>query len=163
MIALRFALLLTFAGAVMLASPGLATAWHYKFQDFFETTGGAAASSVIKAKKCHGGKLGDYKLVSRVASVSTSTELEYEVRATLPVTEKRKRLKDVEVEIDASSNFDPVVLAELTKATADFWNGVSARWKPGKLIFKHPSLVFFGAQVLQPGKNTVDFEPKPGC
>jgi hypothetical protein len=51
----------------------------------------------------------------------------------------------------------------LTQATADFWNTVSARWKPGKLSFKHGSLVIFGAEVLSPGKNTVDFKPKPGC
>ena len=98
-----------------------------------------------------------------MASFATDTELELEVRATLPVTEKRKRLKDVEVEVDASSNFDPTILAELTQVTADFWNTVSARWKPGKLSFKHGSLVIFGAEVLPPGKNTVDFKPKPGC
>jgi hypothetical protein len=159
----RLALLLVLVGVAALAAPGSASAWKYKFQDFFDTSGGAAAASVIKAKKCHGGKLGNYKLVSRVAGFATQTELELEVRATLPVTERRKRLKDVEVEVDASSNFDPMVIAEMTQATADFWSGVSVRWKPGKLKFKHPSLIFSGAQVLAPGKNTVDFKPKPGC
>ncbi|MGH2960951.1 MAG: hypothetical protein ACRDL3_01970 [Solirubrobacterales bacterium] len=148
---------------VALAAPSAASAWRYKFQDFFDTSGGAAASSVIKAKKCHGGKLGNYKLVSRVASVAQTTELHYEVKATLPVTEKFKPLKDIEVTVEASDNFDPDVLTELSNATAEFWKTVSARWKPGKLKFKHGSLVVFGAEVLPPGKNTVKFKPKPGC
>jgi hypothetical protein len=159
----RVRLLTLVLAAAMVAVPGTASAWHYKFQDFFGTSGGAVGASVIKAKKCHGGKLGNYKLVSRVGGFATETELELEVRATLPVTEKRKRLKDVEVEVDATSNFDPAVIAEMTKATVDFWNTVSARWKPGKLKFKHGSLVFFGSEVVAPGKHTEAFKPKPGC
>jgi hypothetical protein len=146
-----------------LAVPSSASAWRYKFQDFFDTSGVATASSVIKAKKCHGGKLGNYKFVSRVASVSGSTELHLEVKARLPVTEKFKPLKDIEVNVEASDNFDPGILAELAQATGDFWDTVEARWKPGKLKFKHGSLVFRGVEVVPPGKNKVKFKPKRGC
>ena len=48
------------AAVAALAVPSSAAAWHYKFQDFFDTSGGAVAASVIKAKRCHGGKLGNY-------------------------------------------------------------------------------------------------------
>jgi hypothetical protein len=158
-----FALLLTVATVAALVVPSSAAAWHYKFQDFFDTSGGAAAASVIKATKCHGGKLGNYKLVSRVSSVAESSELLLEVKAKLPVTDKFKPLTDIEVHVEASDNFDPNILAELTSATGDFWDTVSARWKPGKLTFKHGSLVIFGSETLAPGKNTVNFKPKPGC
>jgi hypothetical protein len=158
-----FALLLTVAAVAALVIPSSAAAWRYKFQDFFDTSGGAAAASVIKAKKCHGGKLGNYKFVSRVSSESASTSLLLEVKSKLPVTEKFKPLKDIEVNVEASDNFDPSILAELTRATGDFWDTVSARWKPGKLIFKHGALVIFGTETLAAGKNTVEFKPKPGC
>jgi hypothetical protein len=159
----RGRLLILVLAVTILAAPSSASAWRYKFQDFFDTSGGAAASSVIKAKKCHGGKLGNYKLVSRVASVSSSTELLLKVNAKLPVTKKFKPLKDIEVSVEASDNIDPSIVVELTEATGDFWETVSARWKPGKLKFKHGSLVIFGAEVVAPGKNTVKFKPKRGC
>jgi hypothetical protein len=151
------------AAVAALAVPSSAAAWHYKFQDFFDTSGGAVAASVIKAKKCHGGKLGNYKFVSRVVSSAGDSELELEVKNKLPVTEKFKPLTDIEVNVLASENFDPSVVAEVVRATGDFWETVSARWKPGKLTFKHGSLVIFGNETLAPGKNTVDFKPKPGC
>jgi hypothetical protein len=158
-----FALLITVAAVAALVIPSSAGAWHYKFQDFFDTSGGAVAASVVKAKKCHGGKLGNYKLVSRVISSAGDTELFLEVKSKLPVTEKFKPLTDIEVNVQASDNFDPSILAEITSATGDFWETVSARWKPGKLKFKHGSLVIFGSETVAPGKNTVDFKPKPGC
>lgn len=158
-----FALLLTVAAVAVLVIPSSAAAWHYKFQDFFDTSGGAVAASVIKAKKCHGGKLGNYKFVSRVVSSAGDSELELEVKNKLPVTEKFKPLTDIEVNVQASENFDPNIVAEMIRATGDFWETVSARWKPGKLTFKHGSLIIFGSETLAPGKNTVDFKPKPGC
>jgi hypothetical protein len=146
-----------------LVVPSTASSWHYKFQDFFDTYGSANAASVIKAKKCHGGKLGNYKFASRVVSTAGETELFLEVKAKLPVTERFKPLKDVEVSAEASDNFDPHVLAEVVSATGNFWDTVEARWKPGKLKFKHGSLVMFGSEVVPPGKNTVKFKPKRGC
>jgi hypothetical protein len=156
-------LLLALVGVLALAVPSSALAWKYKFQDFFDTSGGAAAASVIKAKKCHGDKLGKYDFASRVASVSGDTELHLEVLARLPVTEKFKPLTQIEVTVEAVGNFDPALLDQMRDATFDFWNTVSARWKPGKLTFKHGSLVIFGNEVLPEGKNTVPFKPKPGC
>jgi hypothetical protein len=35
--------------------------------------------------------------------------------------------------------------------------------QPGKLKFRHGSLVIFGAEVLALGRNTFDFTPKPAC
>ena len=156
-------MLLALVGVLALVAPSSASAWKYKFQDFFDTSGGAATASVIKAKKCKGGKLGNYNLVSRVFSGAGDTELLLEVRSRLPVTEKFKPLTDIEVNVEASDNFDPSIIAELTQATGAFWETVSARWKPGKLTFKHGSLVIFGNEVLPAGKNTVPFKPKPGC
>jgi hypothetical protein len=160
---MRIRLIVLLVAVAALAVPGTASAWHYKFQDFFDTSGSGSAASVIKAKKCHGGKLGNYKFVSRVVSVAGDSELLLEVKAKLPVTEKYKPLKDVDVRADASDNFDPNVLAEMVSATGNFWDTVEARWKPGKLKFKHGSLVMFGAEVVPPGKNTVKFKPKRGC
>jgi hypothetical protein len=51
----------------------------------------------------------------------------------------------------------------MIQATGAFWDTVCARWKRGKLTFKHGSLVIFGNEVVPPGKNTVPFKPKPGC
>jgi hypothetical protein len=159
----RVTLLLALTGVLALSVPSSAPAWKYKFQDFFDTAGGAAAASVIKAKKCHGGKLGNYDFASRVASVAGDTELHFEVLAKLPVTEKFKPLTHVEVTVEAVGNFDPALLDQMRDAAFEFWSGTSARWKPGKLTFKHPSLVMFGNEVVAAGKNTVDFKPKPGC
>jgi hypothetical protein len=72
-------------------------------------------------------------------------------------------VKDIEVNVEASDNFDPSLIAQMTEATGNFWDAVETRWKPGKLKFRHGSLVIFGAEVLAPGTNTVDFKPKPGC
>jgi hypothetical protein len=159
----RVTLLFVLVGVMALAAPNSASAWKYKFQDFFDTSGGAAAASVIKAKKCHGGKLGNYDFASRVASVAGDNELHLEVLAKLPVTEKFKPLTQIEVTVEAVGNFDPALIDQMRDATFEFWSGTSARWKPGKLTFKHPSLVIFGNEVVAAGKNTVDFKPKPVC
>jgi hypothetical protein len=98
----RACLLVAIAAVAALAAPSSAAAWHYKFQDFFDTSGSASAASVIKAKKCKGGKLGNYKFASRVSSILQSTELFLEVKAMLPVTEKFKPMKDIEVMVEAS-------------------------------------------------------------
>jgi hypothetical protein len=159
----RLVLVAGIAAIMVLGSSGSASAWQYKFQDFFDTYKSANASSVIKAKKCHGGKLGLYNFVSRVYSGAGDTELFLRVKAKLPVTEKFKLLQQVDVQVEASPNFNPDMIAQLVQGTGDFWDGVKARWKPGKLTFSHPALVLFGNQVLAAGKNTVAFKPKQGC
>jgi hypothetical protein len=159
----RLASTLGIASVIVLGGSGSASAWQYKFQDFFDTSGSANASSVIKAKKCQGGKLGTYDFVSRVYSGAGSSELFLQVKAKLPVTKHFKPLTKVDVRAEASPNFDPSLIAQMVQATGDFWEGVKARWKPGKLTFTHPALVIFGSQVLAAGKKTVAFKPNPGC
>jgi hypothetical protein len=157
-------------GVGALAAPGSASGWHYKFLDFFDfAPPNASGTSVIKAKKCHGGKLGTYKYRSRTEAQGGETELAIEVRAKLPVTEKFKPIKDVEVIVEASDNIDPVIPVEISEKLADFFSGTEARWKPNKhkLIFDHPALSFsfgfFEQHVLPAERVAVKFKPKPGC
>ena len=161
--------MLTVVFAALLAlSPASASAWKFVFQDFLDTHSqggnqGLAAGHTV-AKKCHGGMLGDYDLVSRVHAEGGDTEITHIVHATLPVTGKWRHLDDVEVVIHASDNFDPDVIAELTAAYGEFWEGVFARFEaPDELGIRHPDLVVFGHTLLESDHFILEFKPKKGC
>jgi hypothetical protein len=163
----RSTLLLAIVCAALVALPGSASAWKYVFQDFLDThsqggnQGLAAGHSV--AKKCHGGKLGNYDFVSRVHAEGGDTEITHIVTAILPVTTKWEHLKHVDVVIHASDNFDPDVIAELTEAYGEFWEGVFVRYSPGELEIRHPDLVVFGNTLLESDRLIQEFTPKKGC
>jgi hypothetical protein len=160
-------LLLGLVCAALLALPASASAWKYVFQDFLDThsqggnTGVAAGHSV--AKKCHGGKLGNYDFVSRVHAEGGDTEITHIVHATLPVTTKWEQLKHIDLVIHASDNFDPDVIAELSAAYGEFWDGIFVRYSPDELEVRHPDLVVFGNTLLQSDRFIQEFKPKQGC
>lgn len=163
----RSTLLLAIVCAALVALPGTASAWKYVFQDFLDThshggnTGVASGHSV--AKKCHGGKLGNYDFVSRVHAEGGDTELTHIVKAVLPVTTKWEHLKHVDIVIHASDNFDPDIIAELTDAYGEFWEGIFVRYSPGELEIRHPDLVVFGNTLLESDRFIQEFTPKKGC
>jgi hypothetical protein len=159
----RFPLLLAIACAALLALPASAFAWKYVFGDFIGTKDGAVFAAHASAKKCSGGKLGTYKLVSRGHASGGETELNFEVRADLPVTRKWKQLRDVNLSFQASDNYPPEVLVELVNAYTDFWENNFVRWSPGKLHIRHQGLVVFGQQILAPDEHKEKFKPKKGC
>jgi hypothetical protein len=165
----RAALLPVLAGVAALAIPSAASAWHYKFLDFLQLTPNASGAGVTTAKKCHGDKFGTYKFRSRAEGQGGQTEFAVDVRAKLPVTEKYKPIRDVEVVVESSSNIDPMIPAAISEGLADFFSGTEVRWKPhpSHLVFDHPALsyTFFGnpVEVVPAGKFAVKFKPKPGC
>jgi hypothetical protein len=165
----RITLLLALVGVTALAAPAAASAWHHKFQDFLQLTPNASSAAVTTAKKCHGDKFGTYKFRSRAEGQGGQTEFAVDVRAKMPVTEKYKRMRDVEVVVESSQNIDPMIPIAISEGLTDFFDGTEVRWKPhpSHLVFDHPALVytFFGSpvEVVPAGKFAVKFKPKPGC
>jgi hypothetical protein len=162
MISRRYGLLLVLAVSVALAAPSSAGAWQYKFQDFFAFQQGSIATSVITAKKCNGGMLGNYDFRSFVSSESGGqTSIEIEVEARMPVTNQSKPMKNVTVAVTGS--IEPAFLEEARNALFNFFSSVNVKYKPDKLIFEHGPLVIFGAQTVAAGTDKTKFKPKPGC
>jgi len=151
------------AATVAMVVPTGASAWKWIFQDFFAAQSGATGSAFAVAKKCKGGKLGFYKFESRAEGAGGDTEFQVEVTLDLPVFEKFKRFRDVDVEVRASQNFDPMIVNEILNAYTDFWEGGESRWEPGEITFRHPELVVFGNQILSQGVHKEDFKPKDRC
>ncbi len=149
------------AGALLV--PSGASAWKWVFQDFFDVKGGGIGFAYAVAKKCKGGKLGYYKFESRAGGSGGDTEFEIEVTLDLPVFNKEKPLKDVNVAVKHSANFDEATVIAIVNAYTDFWEGGSAEWSPGEITFHHPELVVFGNQILSEGVHKEDFEPKDKC
>jgi hypothetical protein len=153
-------------GGLLLAVPATASGWKYVFQNFLDVQGGGVASGRSVATKCHGGKLGNYDFVSRVHAEGGDTEITHVVTAILPVTTGWEHLKHADVSIQASNDFPPDVLAELTSAYGEFWDGVFVRYKHqdgGELHIRHPDLVVFGNTLLESDRLIQEFKPKQGC
>ena len=123
----------------------------------------ASAPPTPVAKKCKGGKLGYYKFVSIAHAEGGDTELSVEINADLPVFSQWKPLKNPQVSIQASDDFDPNVVAEIASAYGDFFDGIETKWSPGDLLFKHPALIVFGNEILSEGKHLETFKPKDKC
>ena len=85
------------------------------------------------------------------------------VKLDLPVFEKFKSTKDVQINVDASDDFDQNVINEIIGSYGAFWDDTKARWSPGELTFKHPDLIVFGNLVLAQGTHLEDFKPKDKC
>jgi hypothetical protein len=151
--------------AALLALPASAGAWKYVFNDFLDSQGGGVAAGHSVATKCHGGKLGNSDFVSRVHAEGGDTEITHIVHAILPVTSKWEHLKQIELAIHASDNFDDEVLAELQHAYGEFWEGVLVRYegKDQELEIRHPDLVVFGHTLLESDRFFQEFKPKQGC
>ena len=149
--------------AAALLAPSGASAWKWVFQDFFAVQGGGIGSAFAVAKKCKGGKLGYYKFRSAAGGYGGETEFEIEVTLKLPVFEKWKPFKDVNVQVQASDNFDQATVIAIVNAYTDFWEGGESKWEPGELTFRHPELVVFGNQILSQGVHKEDFKPKDKC
>jgi hypothetical protein len=149
----------------LLVLPASASAWKYVFQDFLDSQGGGVAAAHAVAKKCHGGKLGNYDFVSRVHAEGGDTEITHVVTAILPVTSKWEQLKHVDLTIHASDNFPPDVLLELQSAYGEFWDGVFVRYdaKDEDLEIRHPDLVVFGNTLLEADRFFQEFKPKKVC
>jgi len=159
----RLGFLLVLACVVVLSAPGAASAWKWTFQDFLEEKGQAFSSSLITARKCHGGKLGPYKFRAINYTTSGNVQLTFEVTAELPVTPKFKSIKDVDVGFQASEQFHPGILAAIAEAYGAFFDQTNVRWDPGDLTFKHPALIVFGSEILSEGVHKEDFKPKDKC
>ncbi|MQA74185.1 MAG: hypothetical protein GEU88_07590 [Solirubrobacterales bacterium] len=143
--------------------PASASAWKYVFQDFIDARGAGVSAGHTSAKKCSGRMLGTYDFVSRVHSEGGETQITQVAHADLRVTRKWHRLKDVNLTIQASDDFDPEIIAELADAYTDFWETLFVRWSPGELHIRHQGIVVFGSQLLEPGQPTEKFKPKRGC
>ena len=157
------AILVAVAFAVALIAPASASAWKWVFNDFFASQGGGAGAAEAVAKKCHGGKLGYYNFRSTATGEGGETEFTVEVKLDLPVFEKWKSFKNVNVSVDHSENFDPNVAAEIAGAYQDFWEEGESKWEPGELTFRHPKLVVYGQEILSKGVHKEDFKPKDKC
>ena len=156
--------ILVAALVIAIAIPASAGAWKYVFNDFFAVQGQGIGTAFAVAKKCKGGKLGYYDFRSAAGGFGgTDTEFEIVLEAKLPVFAKWKPLKDQTLEINASDDFDPATIAEISSAYGAFFDGIETKWSPGELLFKHPPLVVFGNEILSEGKHLEDFKPKDKC
>lgn len=154
--------------AVALAVAGLvsaprANAWKYVFQDFFDVEKGAIGSAWAEAVKCKGDMLGTYHFVSRVEGSAGDTEVLHRVRADLPVTPKWRQLSDVDLRLQVPADFDPDVTAEILRGFGEFYDHMWVRWRPGRLVIRHPGVTIFGAEIVPPDEFKRKFKPKPGC
>ncbi|MFL5870400.1 MAG: hypothetical protein ACJ75R_04920 [Solirubrobacterales bacterium] len=162
----RAILLSAIAAAALLAAVPAASAWHYTFQDFFDSQGSAIGAAVATARKCGpGGKEGVYDYRSHSLASGGQTEFEVEVTGKMSARDNWEKFKHAHVTTDASPNVPEEVVVEVTRALAEFHQTVFTRWKgPGhKLEVRHGELVMFGNQVLEPGESQTKFDPKPGC
>jgi hypothetical protein len=147
---------------VVLASPAVAGAWTWNLQNLDLGAGGTAK---VVAKKCKGGKLGNYHVVGDVGNDQLLHHVEYD----LPVTPKAKHPTNVQLSFSGPgfTNVPPQFQAELINAYTNFYATSTSKYKQKKkkavVIFRHQGVVLFGQQLFPPGSNTVPFKPKKGC
>jgi hypothetical protein len=153
------------AGAICLLASGSALAWHYTFREFFNAEGGGISSGVAEVKKCTGGKLGTYKFRDFAQVIAGDAELSLEVTAKMPVLTSWAKMKHVEVETHASSDFPPEVVDGLANGFHDFFETVFTKYRPkdDQLEIRHGALVLYGNEVFGPDQSATKFKPKPGC
>ena len=81
------------AGVAALVAAPAVSAWHYTFQDFFDSQGSAIGAARATAKKCGpGGPQGVYDYRSAVHASGGNTELEVEILARMSATGKWTKL-----------------------------------------------------------------------
>ena len=161
----RLVLVCAIAAAAALVAVPAASAWHYTFQDFFDSQGSAIGAARATAKKCGGGgPQGVYDYRSFVHASGGDTELEVEVLARMSATGQWTKLKQVEVSTE-SSNIPPEIEDGVRQALLDFHETVFTRWKGPKhdLEVRHGDLVIFGNVSLEAGHSKTKFKPKQGC
>lgn len=156
-------LLLSLGAAAPIAQPPAAQAWRYDFQGFLGTKNGTVVSWHADARKCSGGMLGTYKFRSVVTAGAGKQDYLIEVRADLPVTRQWRRVRDVDIEIEAPKDFPPEIVTEIIDAYGEFYESTFVRWRPEQLTFRTNGLTVFGAEILPPGEHEEKFKPKPGC
>ena len=161
--------LATAVAGVALATPGTASAWHFEFDKFFQIGDEVAQAHKVTAEKCHGGKLGIYNLIAKHFVLVDSSDdagpfLQLEMRITLPVTTSFRKLKVKKFELDYE-NFPDEAANEIHDALVPFFNKSKAKLDGSgkKLVLQNPKLVIADEPVLDAGKTTSPFDPKPGC
>ena len=139
-----------------LALPAGASGWKFTFQDL---TLGGTGTSTVEVRKCKGGPTGFYEYSGNVIDPA----VQHTVTARMPALAKFRDFKDVQVTLVA--NLPPELLAQAISSTTAFYEETETRFKraKGKLLFRHPSLILFGTEVIPPGTDTVNFTPKKGC
>jgi hypothetical protein len=154
---------------VALAAPAAASAWHFTFDKFFQISPSVAQAHKVIAEKCHGGKLGNYTLIAKHFILVDSSDdkgpfLQLDMRITLPVTAKLQKLKVTKFELDYE-NFPDEAANEIHDSLVPFFNKSKAKLDNSgkKLILENPKLVIADEPVLDAGKTTSPFNPKPGC
>jgi hypothetical protein len=152
------AIALALALAVALVLPSTASAWKWTFRTF--NLGGGTTGSVT-ATKCKGGKIGFYNYHGQLGN----SQIQHDVTAKMPAFAKFRDMKNVVLTVSgpAVTSLPPEIVAEIVNAFTAFYENTTTRYKKNKITFKHPELVLFGSQVLQPGTHTEKFKPKPGC
>jgi hypothetical protein len=152
------------ATAVLLAAPG-AAGWQYTFKDFFQSGDDSYFSGVAKAKKCSGGMLGSYNFRDFAQVGSGGVELSLEITSKMSVRTSWERMKHVQTETHASSDFPPDVVQGLADGFQDFFETVFTRYHPkqNELDVRHGSLILYGQEVFGPEETTSKFKPKQGC
>jgi hypothetical protein len=161
----RLVLVCAIAGVAALVAAPAASAWHYTFQDFFDSQGSSIGAARATAKKCGpGGPQGVYDYRSFVHASGGSTELEVEITARMSARDNWTKLKQVEVSTQ-SSGIPPDIETEVREALLQFHETVFTRWKgpKHKLEVRHGDLVMFGQVSLEAGQSKTEFKPKQGC
>lgn len=164
--------------SLMLVLPATSSAWRYTFKDFFKTGGsGNFSSGNSRAEKCKGGIVGDWRFRSgfetRVKNSAGDSEgVEMVLTAIMPITERLKPLKDIQIRTTTKLPKDPEIAKLLEKfydrlaeSQERFWERVTVKWLPDekKLLINHGYMKFNGKVLLEPGQVKTPFKPQPGC
>ena len=145
---------------------------------FVFTKPASNSTGLTEAKRCARSPAGDWKFRSiiEVDFVSSNApklqSVELEIKAVMPITSQFREVHDVDVGWTATLPKDPGEADlftqhydNLAKSYADFYEGMSVRWRPAKykLDIRHHGIEFDGNPVLEPGELSTQFKPLAGC
>lgn len=152
-----------------LALPSTALGWQASFSKFFALSGVSGQAHKLVAQKCHGGKLGNWRLIAKhyilIQDSSSDLFVQLDMRVNLPVTTDFKKLSVQKFELDYSEDFPDDAANEIHDSLVNFFNHsfAKANSDASKLTFRQNGLELGGEEVIEPGETKAPFTVEPGC
>jgi hypothetical protein len=156
------------ATALALALPASASAWQLKFSHYFQLSGVSGQAQKLVARKCSGGKFGNYILSAKsyilIQDSSSDLYVALDMDVKLPVFTEEKKLHVKHFEL-TYTGFPDEAADEIHDSLVKFFNMSHTKLTDGgkMLQFKQNGLELAGTDVIDPGVSSAPFKPKPGC
>jgi hypothetical protein len=165
------------AALLMLVLPVTASAWQYTFKDFFfNPKPGTFSSGNSRVERCTESIVGDWNFRSgfetRVKTSEGSQGVEMVLTAVMPITEKLRPLRDINIRVTTKLPKDPTLAKlmekfyeRLAESQERFWERVTVKWlvDERKLLINHGFMKLNGNVIVEPGQTKTPFKPQPGC